>query len=142
MKVSSSVAKPFFRRMLPQSEQVNLQFDAVLGECKHVISGYLKCIKYNRGTNDEACRRLAKDYLACRMDKYVNPYPNFQSRKRRHLFKDRSLEGYILNGVPSIYRNLMAPDNFENLGLVFKDSQQQSKTLGADTATSGTEKKS
>ena len=41
------------------------------GECKHIISGYLKCIKLNRGTNDEACRKLAKDYLACRMDKYV-----------------------------------------------------------------------
>jgi hypothetical protein len=39
------------------------------GECKHIISGYLKCIKLNRGTNDEACRKLAKDYLACRMDK-------------------------------------------------------------------------
>ncbi|KAJ5489372.1 Cytochrome c oxidase assembly protein COX19 [Penicillium diatomitis] len=41
------------------------------GECKHIISGYLKCIKLNRGTNDEACRKLAKQYLACRMDKYV-----------------------------------------------------------------------
>ncbi|KAJ5794283.1 hypothetical protein N7457_000882 [Penicillium paradoxum] len=39
------------------------------GECKHIISGYLKCIKLNKGTNDEACRKLAKEYLACRMDK-------------------------------------------------------------------------
>lgn len=39
------------------------------GECKHIISGYLKCIKMNRGTNDEACRKLAKEYLSCRMDK-------------------------------------------------------------------------
>lgn len=39
------------------------------GECKHIISGYLKCIKMNKGTNDEACRKLAKEYLACRMDK-------------------------------------------------------------------------
>ncbi|KAJ5118175.1 uncharacterized protein N7515_010398 [Penicillium bovifimosum] len=38
------------------------------GECKHIISGYLKCIKLNKGTNDEACRKLAKEYLACRMD--------------------------------------------------------------------------
>jgi hypothetical protein len=43
------------------------------GECKHIISGYLKCIKSNRGTNDEACRKLAKEYLTCRMDKYVKP---------------------------------------------------------------------
>ncbi|CAG8137266.1 unnamed protein product [Penicillium salamii] len=61
------------------------------GECKHVISGYLKCIKLNRGTNDEACRKLAKDYLACRMDK-----------------------------------NLMAPEKFENLGLVFKGDEKES----------------
>ncbi|CAG7971184.1 unnamed protein product [Penicillium salamii] len=60
-------------------------------ECKHVISGYLKCIKLNRGTNDEACRKLAKDYLACRMDK-----------------------------------NLMAPEKFENLGLVFKGDEKES----------------
>jgi hypothetical protein len=39
------------------------------GECKHIISGYLKCIKMNKGTNDEACRKLAKEYLSCRMDK-------------------------------------------------------------------------
>ena len=45
----------------------------LVGECKHIISGYLKCIKSKQGTNDEACRRLAKDYLACRMDKYVAP---------------------------------------------------------------------
>ena len=43
------------------------------GECKHIISGYLKCIKMNKGTNDEACRKLAKEYLSCRMDKYVCP---------------------------------------------------------------------
>ncbi|KAJ6173142.1 hypothetical protein N7485_005954 [Penicillium canescens] len=62
------------------------------GECKHIISGYLKCIKLNRGTNDEACRKLAKEYLSCRMDK-----------------------------------NLMAPDNFQNLGLVFKDDEGKEK---------------
>ncbi|KAJ6151175.1 hypothetical protein N7470_007769 [Penicillium chermesinum] len=72
-----------------------------LGECKHIISGYLKCIKLNRGTNDEACRKLAKDYLACRMDK-----------------------------------NLMAPDNFQNLGLVFKEDQPN------DTSTSAASEKS
>ncbi|KAB8206369.1 hypothetical protein P875_00021443 [Aspergillus parasiticus SU-1] len=54
------------------------------GECKHLIAGYLKCIKSQRGLNDEECRKLAKGYLACRMDK-----------------------------------NLMAPDDFKNLGLIF-----------------------
>jgi hypothetical protein len=54
--------------------ETNNQFN-FLGECKHIISGYLKCIKSNRGTNDEACRKLAKEYLTCRMDKYVQPIP-------------------------------------------------------------------
>ncbi|KAJ5587794.1 uncharacterized protein N7459_003559 [Penicillium hispanicum] len=75
-------------------------------ECKHIISGYLKCIKSKQGTNDEACRRLAKDYLACRMDK-----------------------------------NLMAPDNFKNLGLVFKEDQEKNKVPAAST-TQGTDNKS
>ncbi|CAL5873423.1 uncharacterized protein PFLUO_LOCUS7702 [Penicillium psychrofluorescens] len=61
------------------------------GECKHIIAGYLKCIKSNKGTNDEACRKLAKDYLACRMDK-----------------------------------NLMAPDDFKNLGLEFDKNGTES----------------
>ncbi|KAJ5714157.1 uncharacterized protein N7483_011338 [Penicillium malachiteum] len=78
------------------------------GECKHIISGYLKCIKLNRGTNDEACRRLAKEYLACRMDK-----------------------------------NLMAPDNFKNLGLVFKDDQEKSSSPATNSsdASSSTDNK-
>ncbi|KAL4976727.1 hypothetical protein BDW66DRAFT_134165 [Aspergillus desertorum] len=41
------------------------------GECKHLIQSYLKCLKLQRGVNDEECRRLAKGYLACRMDKCV-----------------------------------------------------------------------
>ncbi|KAJ5357191.1 hypothetical protein N7541_004349 [Penicillium brevicompactum] len=73
------------------------------GECKHIISGYLKCIKLNRGTNDEACRKLAKDYLACRMD---NQY-----------WRNELL---IASLQP---RNLMAPDSFDNLGLVFKGDE-------------------
>ncbi|CBF87780.1 uncharacterized protein ANIA_10178 [Aspergillus nidulans FGSC A4] len=56
------------------------------GECKHLIQSYLRCLKLQRGVNDEQCRRLAKGYLACRMDK-----------------------------------NLMAPDDFRNLGLVFEN---------------------
>ncbi|KAJ5740804.1 hypothetical protein N7493_000676 [Penicillium malachiteum] len=77
-------------------------------ECKHIISGYLKCIKLNRGTNDEACRRLAKEYLACRMDK-----------------------------------NLMAPDDFKNLGLVFKDDQEKGNppATNPSNASSSTNKK-
>lgn len=40
-----------------------------LGECKHLIQSYLKCLKLQRGVNDDECRLLAKGYLACRMDK-------------------------------------------------------------------------
>ncbi|GAW20202.1 hypothetical protein ANO14919_096990 [Xylariales sp. No.14919] len=51
------------------------------GECKHVMTRYLSCIKKVKGLNDEECRNLAKSYLGCRMD-----------------------------------RNLMAKDDFKNLG--------------------------
>ncbi|KAK2861207.1 Cytochrome c oxidase assembly protein cox19 [Arthroderma sp. PD_2] len=60
------------------------------GECKSIISGYLKCLKSASGVNDEACRKLAKSYLSCRMDK-----------------------------------NLMAPDEFKNLGLVFDGDEKK-----------------
>lgn len=43
----------------------------IAGECKHLIADYLKCLKSQRGVNDEECRRLAKGYLSCRMEKYV-----------------------------------------------------------------------
>ena len=41
------------------------------GECKHLISDYLKCLKLRKGVNDEQCRKLAKGYLGCRMDRLV-----------------------------------------------------------------------
>lgn len=41
------------------------------GECKHIIADYLKCLKSVQGVNDEGCRKLAKSYLGCRMDKYA-----------------------------------------------------------------------
>ncbi|KAK2728427.1 putative cytochrome c oxidase assembly protein cox19-like protein [Colletotrichum kahawae] len=62
----------------PQRGSFPLDHD---GECKHVISNYLECIKKVRGVNDAECRDLAKSYLDCRMD-----------------------------------RNLMAKDDFKNLG--------------------------
>ncbi|KAL3488112.1 hypothetical protein BJX62DRAFT_212507 [Aspergillus germanicus] len=76
------------------------------GECKHLIQNYLKCLKLQRGVNDEECRKLAKGYLACRMDK-----------------------------------NLMAPDDFKNLGLIFKgdagDTQAQTQAqTGSSSNTS------
>lgn len=67
-------ATPSAVSRVPDSTNIGLTVTVYYtGECKHIISGYLKCIKLNRGTNDEACRKLAKQYLACRMDKYVDP---------------------------------------------------------------------
>ncbi|RMJ25277.1 hypothetical protein PHISP_03853 [Aspergillus sp. HF37] len=70
------------------------------GECKHIIADYLKCLKSRRGVNDEDCRKLAKSYLGCRMD-----------------------------------RNLMAPDDFKNLGLAFEEDKNGSR--GKDGSSSG-----
>ncbi|PGH18531.1 cytochrome c oxidase assembly protein COX19 [Helicocarpus griseus UAMH5409] len=75
------------------------------GECKSIISSYLQCLKKGGGVNDEACRKLAKSYLTCRME-----------------------------------NNLMAPDNFENLGLVFDEDKK--KEAAAPTAATSESKKS
>ncbi|KKZ68480.1 cytochrome c oxidase assembly protein COX19 [[Emmonsia] crescens] len=74
------------------------------GECKFIISSYLQCLKKGGGLNDETCRKLAKSYLSCRMDNLT------------HYFS-----------------NLMAPDNFENLGLVFDEDNKKNVTESAAT---------
>ncbi|MCJ1273803.1 Cytochrome c oxidase assembly protein cox19 [Puttea exsequens] len=38
------------------------------GECKPIIADYLRCLRRARGTNEQDCRLIAKDYLKCRMD--------------------------------------------------------------------------
>ncbi|KAI0011260.1 hypothetical protein F4779DRAFT_574021 [Xylariaceae sp. FL0662B] len=50
----------------PQRGSFPLDHD---GECKHVMTRYLSCIKKVKGVNDEECRSLAKSYLSCRMDR-------------------------------------------------------------------------
>jgi hypothetical protein len=35
------------------------------------MTTYLACLKKAKGTNDMACRLIAKDYLKCRMDQLV-----------------------------------------------------------------------
>ncbi|KJZ79098.1 Cytochrome c oxidase assembly protein COX19 [Hirsutella minnesotensis 3608] len=74
---------PSTRPNPPQRGSFPLDHD---GECKHVMAGYLACMKKTRGNNDDECRNLAKAYLACRMDR-LRPC-----------------------------RNLMARDDFKNLG--------------------------
>ncbi|KAI9655383.1 MAG: Cytochrome c oxidase assembly protein cox19 [Bathelium mastoideum] len=39
------------------------------GECKDVMQSYLRCLRAHRGTNDNECRMLSKQYLQCRMDR-------------------------------------------------------------------------
>lgn len=39
------------------------------GECKSVMTQYLRCIRAHRGTNDEECRQISKQYLQCRMER-------------------------------------------------------------------------
>ncbi|GMG43663.1 unnamed protein product [Aspergillus oryzae var. brunneus] len=98
-------------------ETANLLRSPERGECKHLIAGYLKCIKSQRGVNDEECRKLAKGYLACRMDKYVQSH------------QDSYMEGlWLLTEV--WFRNLMAPDDFKNLGLIFdkEDKKEHDKS--------------
>lgn len=38
------------------------------GECKSVMSDYMKCLKANKHDSGE-CRALSRKYLECRMDK-------------------------------------------------------------------------
>ncbi|KIW06598.1 hypothetical protein, variant [Verruconis gallopava] len=39
------------------------------GECKDVMTLYLRCLRSYRGTNSPECRQQAKAYLQCRMDR-------------------------------------------------------------------------
>ena len=41
------------------------------GDCKPIIADYLRCLRRVKGTNDQECRLMAKEYLRCRMDQYV-----------------------------------------------------------------------
>ncbi|KAM7190633.1 cytochrome c oxidase assembly protein COX19 [Naviculisporaceae sp. PSN 640] len=71
-------ALPTTKPTPPQRGSFPLDHD---GECKHVMTTYLNCIKKVKGVNEDQCRQLAKSYLSCRME-----------------------------------RNLMAKDDFKNLG--------------------------
>ncbi|CAG8576707.1 18019_t:CDS:2 [Acaulospora morrowiae] len=39
-----------------------------IGECKHLIKEYLRCLRQNSGDNGN-CKNLSKAYLKCRMEK-------------------------------------------------------------------------
>ena len=35
------------------------------------MGDYLRCVRRSNGTNAPECRSMAKNYLKCRMDKYI-----------------------------------------------------------------------
>ncbi|KAL7273004.1 Cytochrome c oxidase assembly protein cox19 [Rhizina undulata] len=49
------------------------------GECKPIMEDYLACLKRVRGTNDHACRMIAKAYLKCRMDRNLMAPDSFEN---------------------------------------------------------------
>ncbi|QUC20352.1 uncharacterized protein UV8b_04593 [Ustilaginoidea virens] len=57
---------PSTRPTPPQRGSFPLDHD---GECRHVMTKYLACLKGVRGRNDDECRNIAKAYLTCRMDR-------------------------------------------------------------------------
>ena len=90
--------------------------DIYPGECKHVMTRYLSCIKKVKGVNDDECRNLAKSYLACRMDRYEISLCS--------LLKSIRL---LTNN-----RNLMAKDDFKNLGF-HEESKPETPISSSDS---------
>jgi cytochrome c oxidase assembly protein subunit 19 len=88
------------------------------GECKTVMKQYLNCIKKVKGMNDPECRNLAKGYLACRMDRYSS----LGSNNWQHWRAD--VTDWFLN------RNLMAKDEFKNLGFPDEDPKEAAGSKG------------
>lgn len=92
-----------------------------LGECKPLIAEYLRCLRRVKGMNDAECRTMAKHYLKCRMDQYVVFYIlYFTLLRRRTNGALHSIWEWRLI-TPTISSNLMAPDEFRNLGFPEED---------------------
>jgi cytochrome c oxidase assembly protein subunit 19 len=68
-------------------------------------------MKKVKGLNDPACRNLAKSYLACRMDRWV-------SSKSPIVFAHSEANS-------NSHRNLMAKDEFKNLGFADEKPVEQ-----------------
>ncbi|KAF2189430.1 hypothetical protein K469DRAFT_491684, partial [Zopfia rhizophila CBS 207.26] len=49
------------------------------GECKSIMTSYLKCIRSHRGSNDPECRLLSKSYLHCRMERNLMAPDSFKN---------------------------------------------------------------
>lgn len=88
------------------------------------MASYLTCLKRQRGVNQHDCRMLSKEYLQCRMDRYLQPHTDTKDLK-----PDRA-----------ICRNLMAPDEMKNLGYA-PDQVAADKAASAASAKKDAEKK-
>ncbi|OCK83078.1 hypothetical protein K432DRAFT_291871 [Lepidopterella palustris CBS 459.81] len=49
------------------------------GECKSIMTTYLRCLRSHRGTNDPECRLLSKSYLQCRMENNLMAPDSFKN---------------------------------------------------------------
>jgi cytochrome c oxidase assembly protein subunit 19 len=99
-----------------------LTYVGTAGECKSVMQSYLGCMKKKRGMNDPECRDIAKAYLTCRMDRCAKHLPLW----------------WILTNGRYNDRNLMAKDEFKNLGFADnKSTEEPRKDSGPDKGTKG-----
>ncbi|KAI9172919.1 Cytochrome c oxidase assembly protein cox19 [Blastocladiella emersonii ATCC 22665] len=48
------------------------------GECKQLVTEYLKCLKGNKG-NNATCKDLSKRYLECRMQRGLMAKDNMEN---------------------------------------------------------------
>ena len=86
-----------------------------------MMTSYLACMKKVKGMNDPECRDLAKSYLSCRMERFVRTLrPKLQ---------------YKFTNVVLSRRNLMAKDEFKNLG--FKEEKPVEDSKQDDGAQKG-----
>ena len=95
-----------------------------VGECKPIVAGYLQCLRRAKGTNEEGCRMLAKEYLKCRMEQYVIP-PFALSIALRFCEVCQGVRngnrGYEIRLLMVFGdSNLMAPDELKNLGMLLR----------------------
>lgn len=57
-----------------QNRTVRLRVMLDVGECKPIVADYLRCLRRVKGTNDQECRLMAKEYLRCRMEQCAEEY--------------------------------------------------------------------
>lgn len=108
-----------------------------IGECKNIMVSYLRCLRAHRGSNDPECRLQAKAYLGCRMERCAilpsfpsmplpQPYTTSGAKPRHHGSPRQSIVIPAMSprraDTNDVLRNLMAPDEFKNLGFTEDDA--------------------